>query len=515
MPFQKVNLGATGTGAGGDDLRTALTKLNANLDKTAELDSDALKAMIRAIMKLFGIGSSNGVTSVIDPNTVRESGFYQGSGANGINWPGDSKYGYLIHIVRNADRFFQIAAYANGPGIEPQFFFRGSADTGATWSEWRGTWHDGNLKKQTTLLDATVGSIMSVGAFGLGGPSQVSNDWDSIAVTGFYCNTIGTATGTPISGVSPIHLIHVESSNGAVQLAMRANVTLPQTWRRSRAGITTWGAWQEVAYTDSPSFTGNPTAPTQASDNNSTRLATTAFVRAAMAQFGVGGAVNLTNRDLNTLTTAGSYYVSSPTNGPAGVGSGYITVLQYDTGASFGAQLYMPSTNVAGNDLWYRRRINTTWGGWIKLASVDEISAALIGLTPDKAFRRGNILGTVSADASGIPTGAVIEKGSNTNGEYVKFADGTLICTGIVGAVISVTDPAASGFQKLAGTATFPAAFSVVPKIAYSSQAQSGWLSIACSDSSPTTTRTGQAYLWSPNNAARGQVTYIAVGRWF
>ena len=43
-------------------------------------------------------------------------------------------------------------------------------------------------------------------------------------------------------------------------------------------------------------------------------------------------------------------------------------------------------------------------------------------------YHQGNILGTVS-ESSGIPTGAVIERSSNSNGEYVKFADGTMICT--------------------------------------------------------------------------------------
>lgn len=57
------------------------------------------------------------------------------------------------------------------------------------------------------------------------------------------------------------------------------------------------------------------------------------------------------------------------------------------------------------------------------------ISAARVPatLTPDKAFRRGNILGTVS-QSGGVPTGAIIERGSNANGEYVRYADGTQIC---------------------------------------------------------------------------------------
>jgi len=32
------------------------------------------------------------------------------------------------------------------------------------------------------------------------------------------------------------------------------------------------------------------------------------------------------------------------------------------------------------------------------------------------------------AQASGVPTGGLIERGSNANGEYSRFADGTMIC---------------------------------------------------------------------------------------
>lgn len=67
---------------------------------------------------------------------------------------------------------------------------------------------------------------------------------------------------------------------------------------------------------------------------------------------------------------------------------------------------------------------------------------------PDQAFRRGTILGTVS-QASGVPTGALIERGSNANGEYVRFADGTQICWA---GILAVTDT-----EDL--TWTFPAAF--------------------------------------------------------
>ena len=51
-----------------------------------------------------------------------------------------------------------------------------------------------------------------------------------------------------------------------------------------------------------------------------------------------------------------------------------------------------------------------------------------------------NLLGTVS-QTGGVPTGAVIERGSNANGEYVRWADGTQICTNDNAAI--TTAPAA------------------------------------------------------------------------
>ncbi|MBV4486943.1 hypothetical protein HU727_015215 [Pseudomonas sp. SWRI153] len=56
------------------------------------------------------------------------------------------------------------------------------------------------------------------------------------------------------------------------------------------------------------------------------------------------------------------------------------------------------------------------------------------------------VVGTVSQD-KGIPTGAVIERGANANGEYVKFADGTLICTLYGRGGIAFNNPSNMGFN--------------------------------------------------------------------
>ncbi len=53
-------------------------------------------------------------------------------------------------------------------------------------------------------------------------------------------------------------------------------------------GVDNGSAFRTLAFLDSPAFTGNPTAPTQTAGNNSTRLATTAFVQAAVGAAGGG-----------------------------------------------------------------------------------------------------------------------------------------------------------------------------------------------------------------------------------
>ena len=74
----------------------------------------------------------------------------------------------------------------------------------------------------------------------------------------------------------------------------------------------------------------------------------------------------------------------------------------------------------------------------------------------DHGFTRGNLVGTVS-ESGGEPTGAVIERGSNSNGEFVRFADGTQICT-----LLSIT--LEQNFSDiLEVTWTYPAAFATGP----------------------------------------------------
>jgi hypothetical protein len=65
---------------------------------------------------------------------------------------------------------------------------------------------------------------------------------------------------------------------------------------------------------------------------------------------------------------------------------------------------------------------------------------------------KGIILG-VASQSAGVPTGAIIETGSNANGQYTRFADGTQICWISSIAASFITS------SRVAAVWTFPAAF--------------------------------------------------------
>lgn len=72
-------------------------------------------------------------------------------------------------------------------------------------------------------------------------------------------------------------------------------------------GWDTGSVWRYMAPLDSPAFTGNPTAPTQTAGNNSTRIATTAYVDAAVTAGSVpdNGVTNVKLADMATSTIKG------------------------------------------------------------------------------------------------------------------------------------------------------------------------------------------------------------------
>ena len=80
-------------------------------------------------------------------------------------------------------------------------------------------------------------------------------------------------------------------------------------------------------------------------------------------------------------------------------------------------------------------------------------------------YKRSNILGAVG-QSGGVPFGAVIERGSNANGEYVRFADGTQICTRRVSGQRMMNKASGALFYAQAEAAgAYPIAFAAQPSI--------------------------------------------------
>jgi hypothetical protein len=99
------------------------------------------------------------------------------------------------------------------------------------------------------------------------------------------------------------------------------------------------------------------------------------------------------------------------------------------------------------------------------MASGAAVSSGPEESNPDTLLRagdgylKGTILGAVSKDTNGVPTGGVIERGANGNGDYVRFADGTQICTSGDIPTGGITNPAGALFQSNHLAWTFPAPF--------------------------------------------------------
>lgn len=118
-------------------------------------------------------------------------------------------------------------------------------------------------------------------------------------------------------------------------------------------------------------------------------------------------------------------------------------------------------------------------------------------------FARGGILGTVS-QSGGVPTGAIIQSGSNVNGWFVRYADGTQECC-----TTTQIRPPAGGALTFVWPAAFLAGSEVV---ALASVVPSGGWEIASGWYGSSST----GYVQFNGALATGNpVKMFAIGRWF
>nr|WP_174825505.1 MULTISPECIES: DUF2793 domain-containing protein [unclassified Ruegeria] len=127
----------------------------------------------------------------------------------------------------------------------------------------------------------------------------------------------------------------------------------------------------------------------------------------------------------------------------------------------------------------------------------------------DYGYGPGNLLGSVS-ESAGSPTGAVIERGQNSNGEFVRFADGTQICTATLPAV-DCSSAEGALFASSTFTWDFPTPFAAPPSVTGSGGAVDRFVGL----DTPGTTRVDGKVLSALSDSSTLSPSVTAIGRWY
>jgi hypothetical protein len=214
--------------------------------------------------------------------------------------------------------------------------------------------------------------------------------------------------------------------------------------------------------------------------------------------FGLGTAISLTAADnLDTILTSGLFYNSSSgnttgNNYPLASAGALIVVARSSTNVIQKFISYGGTSTASGLREFTRSWGTSGWGPWVE------------------QFHQGSLLGTVS-QSGGVPTGKVIERGSNANGEYVRFADGTQICTAIAAGVDAATAAGPIYMHSNLLTWTFPASFLSAPVVAGGGGNAARWLGI----NAPSVGSVQYRVFSYASSGTLSLPGLTAIGRWF
>lgn len=128
-----------------------------------------------------------------------------------------------------------------------------------------------------------------------------------------------------------------------------------------------------------------------------------------------------------------------------------------------------------------------------------------------KSAATADIVGTVS-QSGGVPTGTIIETGSNSNGKYTKFADGTMLGE-VAGTGVNISTPMGSLFSSGDVLINLPAVFVGVPVVIPLIAGFGGtW---AGQGSGSTSSVVSVRAMRASSHTGNFVISAIALGRWF
>ena len=183
---------------------------------------------------------------------------------------------------------------------------------GAASSGWLSStdWNTFNNKGSSTVTPATLSSSSSVLTVTGGSNSVLQAVSLNLSQAALTVTAPLTASGTPATALLEPVTLALPQASGSQDGYLSAS---------------DWNTFNGKAPLDSPGFTGTPTAPTPATGDNSTKLATTAFVEASLGSSNVSvGATPATGVSSGAWVV--TVYGTTPgTRTVVGVGSGTCT----------------------------------------------------------------------------------------------------------------------------------------------------------------------------------------------
>lgn len=291
----------------------------------------------------------------------------------------------------------------------------------------------------------------------------------------------------------------------------------------------------QIAPIASPAFTGNPTAPTQAKTDNSTKLATTAYVKAVVADYlaltggSITGDVDITG-DLSVTGTITGNLTGNVTGNATNDANGNPIA---------GTYLPLAGGTMTGNIAWTKGEVG--YRGTTHTAPYDPCRQMIVTAgTVDSEWNDGNAKlalhtfdstgvntaenggfdllasdGTNSASLTGRPgasltwAGKNIERVNSSTSEggagYIRYENGLQICWG--GGTASGTS---SG-----KTISYQVAFNYSPSVTVTAGSLTGTASYHVSIQTSDVTTTSFNCAMSLNNAwSSGGFRWIAIGTW-
>ena len=170
-----------------------------------------------------------------------------------------------------------------------------------------------------------------------------------------------------------------------------------------------------------------------------------------------------------------------------------------------------------------------------EVENIDIVDGQFIVSGEGKSFvdfgnERKSIAGTPDTEMSDVSTNSVenkvvkeyidnksiSESGSNANGNYIKYADGTMICWGSRRILdINVGTQWGSVYETTNkyDLGSFPATFISAPELFVNTR---NGTTCFCEAVSPTTTALGETWFWSPVERTRVgfYISFMAIGKW-